>query len=38
MSQNMVAYSFFSEHPKHFFYVEKKLAFISGGGAAGMSA
>ena len=32
MSQNIVAYSFVSEHSKHFFYAEEKLAFLSGGG------
>ena len=29
MSQNIFAYSFVSEHSKHFFYLKKKLAFLS---------
>ena len=33
MSQNIVAYSFVSEHSKHFFVkLRKNLAFLSGGG------
>ena len=30
ISQNIFAYSFDLEHSKHFFYVEKKLAFFGG--------
>ena len=32
MSQNILAYSFVSEHNKYFFYFEKKKCIFSGGG------